>query len=231
MSDEERQCIICLDAPQKQNPLFLLTCGCRTAWFHDTCEKEWMEHLTYPPKCPTCRRIIEITLQYSFAFHHGINQQYFWWIASLFCIEVCMASTFTFSDYYQVWNLPCQSIFILSIPYISSSKNDLLYFLHQLRYRYIVFVIAWFIHIIKYKKLISLYPDNTFNMLIIVGAVHVFSLIIQEFQNYCSPFHYSVDPHTAFTIGYTFPHKEILLFRESSPIPLKGNTRRITNRI
>jgi hypothetical protein len=226
--DEERICLICLENPQKQNPLFLLQCGCRTSWFHEECKKEWIKHINYPPKCPTCRRSIEFTVQYSFAFRDGMNQQFFWWSMNIFLVEVFMAIIFTWNGYYQVLSLPGQSILILSIPYIFSSHHDLLYFLHHLRYRYLTFAFIWCFHIFKNKKLISLYPDDTLNLLVAFGAIHVFYLLLQEIHYYFSPFHYAIDPHVGFIVGFHLPPKETLVFIEKPTI--SPSKRKITVR-
>jgi hypothetical protein len=225
MGEEDRTCIICLDSPQQGNPLFLLHCGCRTAWFHESCETNWMEHLhTTEPKCPTCRRDIQFHFKYSFAYQDGLNQRYLWWIASLFFCELVMCTMFSVEHLlHQAWYLPSQSILIVSFPLILSSKNDILYYLHHLRYRYLVFLMSWFIHVFKYKKLLSLYPDNTLNLLIFSGFLHIIGLVLQEIHNYCSHDHYRIQPFIAFITGYTFIHCDVLHFRQSPPIALKGN--------
>jgi hypothetical protein len=226
MGEEERTCIICLDSPQQGNPLFLLHCGCRTAWFHEACETNWIEHIQpvdFPPKCPTCRRNIQFCLKHSFVYQNGVNQRYFWWICSLFLCELFMCSVFSFDGYHQAWYLPSQSILIVSLPLIVQSQHDILYFLHHLRYRYLAFSLSWFIHVFKYKKLLSLYPDDTLNLLILIGFVHVIGLVLQEVHNYYSHDHYRIDPFISFVTGYTLIHSETLHFRQSPPIPLKGN--------
>lgn len=227
MGEEERTCIICLDSPQQGNSLFLLHCGCRTAWFHESCETSWMEHLQlvdFPPKCPTCRRDIQFRLKYSFAYRDGINQRYMWWIASLFCCELLMCIMFSIEhSLHQAWYLPTQSILIISLPLVLPSKNDVLYFLHQLRYRYLVFSMGWVFHVLKYKKLLSLYPDNTLNILILLGFLHIIGLVLQEVYSCYSHDHYRIEPFIAFTTGYNFIHREVLHFRQTPPIALKGD--------
>ncbi len=225
MNDEQRTCIICLDSPQQGKSLFLLQCGCRTAWFHESCESTWIKHLQpsdFPPKCPTCRRGIDFEFEYS--FFYGINQRYFLWIFSLVICELFMCSVFSFDKLlHQAWYLPAQTAYILLLPFIIPSKNDLLYFLHQLRYRYLVFSAAWFIHVLKYKQLLSLYPDNTINLLIIFGFLHTLALTLHEVQNYCSHDHYRVEPFISFVTGYTLIHCDTLHFRQRSPVALKGD--------
>ncbi len=210
MNDEERTCIICLDSPQQDKPLFLLQCGCRTAWFHTSCETIWIEHLQpsdFPPKCPTCRREIEFQFKYSFSYKDGVNQRYLWWISSLVLCELFMCSVFSFDKLLnQAWYLPAQTAYIVSLPFIIPSKNDVLYFLHQLRYRYLVFSAAWCIHVFKYRQLMSLYPDNTLNLLIVFGFAHILGLTLHEFQNYCSHEHYRMEPFISFVTGYTLIH-------------------------
>jgi hypothetical protein len=227
MGDEERTCIICLDAPQQSKPLYLLHCGCRTAWFHETCETIWMEHLEpqdFPPKCPTCRREIQFRFKYSFSYSEGVNQRYMWWIVSLFCCELFMCSVFSIDHFlHQAWYLPAQSVCIVALPFLIPSKHDVLYFLHQLRYRYLVFSASWFIHVYKYRQLISLYPDNTINLLILLGVAHVLCLFLQQVKNLYSHEHYRMDPCIAFASGYHFMHRETLHFRQSPPLTLKGN--------
>lgn len=233
MGEEERTCIICLDSPQQGKPLFLLHCGCRTAWFHEACETIWMEHLHMAePKCPTCRRSIQLRLKYSFAYQDGINQRYLWWIASLFCCELFMCVMFSTDKLlHQTWYLPTQTIIIVSLPLIVPSRYDILYFLHQLRYRYFAFSLSWFIHVFKYKKLLSLYPDDTLNLLIVIGFIHMLGLVLQEIHNYYSYDHYRIDPFISFVTGYNLLHRDTLHFRQSPPIPLKVLPSRRSSRI
>jgi hypothetical protein len=225
MNEPERTCLICLDPPLDQNPLFLLTCGCNTAWFHESCENLWLTHQSTDeiPKCPTCRRFITFEYKYSFHYKAGINQKYFWWCCSLVLIDFFTAFVFLLDGLTQAIYLPLQSCFILTIPLVSKSRYDLLYFLHQIRYRYLVFAMSWVIHVFKYKKLLSLYPDNTINILVFVSSLHVICLLIQEIQNFCSHDHYHVHPYIHYIVGYTFLHKDTLHFRKSSPTALEGN--------
>lgn len=226
MNDEERTCIICLESPLENQPLQLLTCGCRTSWFHPSCEKTWIQHIhpiDFPPKCPTCRREVDFMFQYSFRFQDGLNQKYLWWTSSIFGIEVCIASVLSLDGFHTGWILPAQTMLIVSIPFFIQSRHDLLYFLHHLRYRYFSLTVSWLIHLYKFQKLLFVYPDTTVNLLVFFGALHVLCLLIQEIGNYCSHDHYRIDPFISFVVGYDLLHKEVLPFRKTPSSTLKGN--------
>ncbi len=224
MNEEERTCVICLDGPLEDRPIHLLQCGCRTAWFHSSCETIWIQHLQpedFPPKCPTCRREVQLRLQYSFRFHAGVNQKFFWWVFSLIGADMFMAFVLSLNELYQAWYLPSHSLLILSLPYVFSSRHDLIYFLHHVRYRYLAFAASWFIHIFKYKKMYTIFPDNTLNFLIFASTIHVISLLCQEIHNYCSYDHYRIDPNIGFVTGYICLHSETLLFRKGPSVSLE----------
>jgi hypothetical protein len=229
MNDEERTCLICLEGPLEENPIHLLQCGCRTSWFHSSCETTWIQHLQLEnlpsecPTCPTCRRDIEIRFQYSFFFQNGTNQKYFWWVMSLIGADIFMAFVLSLNGYYQAFYLPSHSFFILAIPYISPSRYNLLYFLHHVRCRYLVFAGSWFVHVFKYKNMYALYPDNTLNVLLFLSSLHIITLVCQEIHNYFSYDHYRIDPNGSFITGYMCVHSQTLFFRKSPPIPLEGD--------
>ncbi len=215
MNDSERTCVICLEAPIEKNPLYLLTCGCNTSWFHESCELLWMAHKDSieVPKCPTCRRDVQFCYTYSFDYRVGINQKYLWWCCSLIGLDLFMCSIFTYEGIPQALYLPSQSLFILLLPHIIKSRHDLLYFLHHVRYRYIVFAFSWVIHVFKYKHAMSLYPDMTINLLVFLGFLHTIGLLCQEVHNYFSSDFYYVDPHIHFVTGYNLVHKDVLHFK------------------
>jgi hypothetical protein len=206
--------------------LYLLTCGCQIAWFHQTCELTWINHIQaedFPPRCPTCRRRAEFRLHYSLWWSDGINQKYFWWSLFLIGLDTFVAGLFAYKKgLTQAFYLPLQSSFILVLPFVSKSRHDLLYFLHHVRYHYLVFALSWVYHVFKYKQYKHLYEDSTVNLLIFAGFIHIVTLVLQEIRNYWSYDHYHMNPLTPFVIGYTFLHKDVLHFRKSSPSALES---------
>lgn len=128
-------CVICLEEPEEGNPLYLLACGCRVAWFHCSCEYAWLsQQRMFPYQCPTCRRITPMITNYSFSYWAGDDQKYF-----VHTLATCGAYTLyftisSFTQYKHLYSLGLQEIAILTLPFILPSWNDLSYYLFHMRF-------------------------------------------------------------------------------------------------
>lgn len=94
-------CLICLEPAVPNNPLMLLQCGCRTSWFHESCEHLWISSLAPVASilCPACRRPISLKTNYCFAWTAGPDQLKLWVCGALGSLEllyVLLAGTTTF---------------------------------------------------------------------------------------------------------------------------------------
>ena len=62
-------CCICLDSPQPNNSLNLISCGCQGAWFHKDCENMWLFSVSCKGqiRCPICRQDVPFRVIYNFS--------------------------------------------------------------------------------------------------------------------------------------------------------------------
>jgi hypothetical protein len=61
-------CCICLDPPHPDNSLYLISCGCQGAWFHEHCQNMWINTISEKSlSCPICRRDIPFKITYDFS--------------------------------------------------------------------------------------------------------------------------------------------------------------------
>ena len=122
-------CCICLEPAVKRNPLYLIGCGCKLAWFHKECQDKWVYHTqaNIPLSCPTCRQVVPLTYNYSFSYHTGIPQKALWLTSIIFFIESMM------NLYYTQYTMIVQSSTMLFFPFIFSSTRNWEYFLLSYR--------------------------------------------------------------------------------------------------
>jgi len=104
-------CCICLEQPQPDNSLHLISCGCQGAWFHEPCQSMWLLS-TGKLTCPICRR--DIPFQITYDFSHPILRL----INFLYVLELFMYST-----------VPVlQGTALLAFPCILPCSKDFLFF-------------------------------------------------------------------------------------------------------
>jgi hypothetical protein len=155
-------CCICLEPPLKKNPLYLIGCGCKLAWFHKECQDKWITHsqADIPLNCPTCRQVVPLTYNYGFSYYTGPPQKALWLTSFIFFIESMM------NLYYTQYTMITQSSIILFFPFILSSSYNWEYFLLCYRIKllseymyYIITPITLYNinHIIYYRNLFILY--------------------------------------------------------------------------
>lgn len=155
-------CCICLEPPLKKNPLYLIGCGCKAAWFHKECQDKWLSHsqANIPLICPTCRRPVPLTYNYSFSYDTGLPQKALMMTSFIFLIESMM------NLYYTQYTMITQSSTIVFFPFIFSSTHNWEYFLLSYRMlllsEYVYFIVTpaqYYIinNIIYYRHLFILY--------------------------------------------------------------------------
>ena len=75
-------CCICLDPPQPNNSLHLISCGCQGAWFHEPCQAMWLLSVRHS-SCPICRRDVPFQVTYDFS-HPILRLMNFLYVMELF---------------------------------------------------------------------------------------------------------------------------------------------------
>jgi hypothetical protein len=219
MDEQQRSCIICLDTPQEKNPLHLLSCGCKTAWFHTSCADTWLSHIPlvdYPPACPTCKRYVILKIKYSFQFKAGLNQKYLWFTLSLFPVEILLALSFCLqlkNIYVTPFYIPIQSIFMLTIPYIIRSKYDINFFLHNYRFKVLVQFFILLYYMLRYRYSYYIFVDQIINTIILFNFVHFLSLFLIHVKNRFSAEYEYMDLYLPYVKGYEFEYVNTLFFK------------------
>lgn len=240
--NEQRNCIICLDVPQEKNPLHLLSCGCKAAWFHNSCAETWLSHIPledYPPTCPTCKRYVILKIKYSFQYNDGLNQKYLWWTLSLFPAEFFLTSSLyvhlTSSQYYPFY-IPLQSILLFTIPFLIRSKKDFNFFLHNYRIKVLLQSFILIFYMIKNKELYFQLLDQPINVMIFFNFIHLISIFILQLNERRTSYYEYMDLYLPYVKGYDFEFVDTLLFnnvtatcRTIGDIIQSGATKSITS--
>jgi len=134
-------CCICMEGPSKKESIQLLACGCNSAWFHNSCEIDWIDSMQdeMPYPCPTCRRVVPMKINYSFSYDSGEDQKYLWTVGYFFTGEAC----FIFIEK-SLFVLTCQSGMILLIPFIISTERPLSFYLYNVHLRVLTNIVFFF---------------------------------------------------------------------------------------
>ncbi len=241
--NEPQTCLICLDSPQDKNPLHLLSCGCKTAWFHSTCADMWLSHIPladYPPECPTCKRYVMLKIKYSFQFKDGINQKYLWFTLSLFPAELLFALNLFFqihSENNYALYIPCQSICLFTIPFIIRSKHNMNFFLHNYRFKVFFEVLIILFNVLKNKSNSYLFVDNYVTMIVLLNFAHFICLFLLHVNDRWNGSYEYMDLYLPYVKGYEFEYVETSLTTPKSVTsstetnkPILRRSSRIRNR-
>lgn len=221
---EEERCIICLDAPLQENPLLLLACGCKTAWFHRSCQISWMIHVSYPLKCPTCKRLVPLALHYAYHPSFGKAQQKLRMIFLLGVAESFLAISLwgqykiqTGMNVPELFILPIQSILLLNLPLILHSQYDILTAINHVCYKNAFQIL----YLVFYHSRRGLYPflniPNTANILILLGFLHTLIFFMQILESRYGRHLQAINPLTPFLVGYDTIYANQLDFIEPPP--------------
>lgn len=190
---EKEACIICLDYSYKQNPIYLLSCGCKQSLFHLECQTIYIEHTHSPISCPVCKRGFIMKKHYSFSYFDGPNQKLFWHVYFLFCIEIYYS--FLFSDLL----VPLQSLVVFSLPFMLPSNSTLDFFLRHLFAKYSFHYFVFFMYFLLNQQIKNL------DLLFFIGNVQVFALFFTQLFSF-PPKH----PFDSFIITHSIHYFDIL---------------------
>ena len=212
MDRESIRCCICLDIANVES-IKLIGCGCQSAWFHQSCENNWISSIESPYKCPTCRRYVPLRTNYSFSPYAGPDQTFLWYTASYMILEflICL--------HYNTLILSLQSLGILTIPYVIYSNNFLNYFLYNtilhIYYNIIIFVV---------------YQNDSFIIMKNAGYLHILMIYILHFIQY-KHFQYNyVYPLEVYAISREIIHTKELVAQSSTDTLKRPPSSRIRNR-
>jgi hypothetical protein len=202
-------CCICLEPPLKRNPLYLIGCGCKAAWFHKECQDKWIHYnqADIPLSCPTCRRPVPLTYTYSFSYEVGLSQKAML-ITSLFFFIESMANL-----YNNRYTMIAQSSTILFSPFIMSSTYNWEYFL--LCYR-MTLLSEYIYHLLIPREL------HNINNIIYYRHLFIVYLFYQYFTNIRKKRAHLLEPYIISADVY---NKEVML-----PKPLASSLKRTRRR-
>lgn len=229
MNDTDRICLICLEGAKEENPISLLDCGCKTSWFHQSCEDMWLSYIEHTiteynnPKCPTCKREVSIQAKYIFLSQVGKNQEYLYNTLLLIGSECILSLSYMSFHAEQAWLIPIQSVCILSLPILFRTNKDLLFSMHNIRIKSLIQVLYMISYMVYNRQLIYFDPYQTSNNMVGIGFSYtiflVFCMFIQAWYHDTIP----VDPFRPFCTGYTLLHKQTLGVSQTIPSSLEGN--------
>ena len=229
MEEDGRTCLICLDPPLKESPLFLLACGCKCGWFHESCEREWLERVPLydyyhngTPPCPACKRVPRMTTNFSFAYTAGPAQEYAWQTLWIFCGEIGLTvSLFAMGGRWAVC-LPLQSYLTLLLPFLIPSRRDVLFFIQRLRYKYMLFLSYVFLRFVVHHQLLHTNAKESSLHLAWIGNMYFFCLLLASLNQWQEmPRGQRMHPFASFAISREMKHAGTL-FAEPVPGTTKG---------
>ena len=202
-------CCICLETPKKDNPIFLLDCGCREGWFHMVCENRWLSFQQGMVRCPTCRRDVPMMINYSFWIEAGEDQQRLWYCLGLLLCETVMSRIF------DIAIAPYQTLAILLLPFIIPSTSNMTTFIYH----------VYFNKSLQFVVYVYTRSDYIFSlsMYILIGYLYVFLLYYLHICIYIRNRYNNirVNPLLPYAISSSVIHREVLMTTKGIPLALK----------
>jgi hypothetical protein len=230
---EERTCLICLDGPQEENPIYLLSCGCKISWFHRSCQMNWMSHLhsQYPLRCPTCKREVPMHLHYAFDPSFGLQQRKLRMITFLGAAESFLAISL-WSQYYFETNLqlpetlliPIQSLLLLYLPLMIHSEYDTITAMKHVYYKNGIQVIYLVFYYFR-RGFYNIYSlPNHITFLVFIGFLHTLIFGAQILESRYARRIQPINPLTPFLIGGDTIYADVLTVVKTTTDSTKVNT-------
>lgn len=202
-------CCICLDPPQKENPLYHLSCGCNVALFHKSCENQWLQSLpTFTAiKCLVCKREPVLKNNYSFSYNAGENQKILWQTMAIFSLELPLGF------YFKTWVIGAEGASILLFPFVfPCSQSHIFYVLHYI-FSTMLYLLASYLSDFKISS----------QELIIVRFVHIISML---FSIRCRN---SVNPLLSYIISRDITYARLVYSSPSLPPPTRPSSKTMAN--
>lgn len=182
---EPPNCIICLDSFSEINPLYLLPCGCKSAWLHLDCEGNYLTFVQEVILCPLCRRNIKLKTNYCFWPSAGNIQLVFSFIL--------LGSLFELSYNYLIF---IETHCILILPFILNTNTTIDFFIAHIYFKQLTIIFLLFLEIIFFF--------NTMNIIVMLSHTQLLLLFIgQLLRNIENP---RKDPLEPFAISREIVH-------------------------
>lgn len=211
-------CCICLENTLGPGDyMTLLACGCKVAWFHRTCEANWIDNAEFPYTCPTCRRAVPMITNYSFFYSAGDDQKHLWYMTAAAVIEAFL--------FYRTWAaIPIQTVCILGTPFIIVSNRQFPYFLGIVQAKMIVQVILF-----SFNKVLTIPIEDSYPIVSNFGFTLIFLMFVQHYVDYISRSvdYIHIDPFTPYAISREIKHAGLIT--KPPPDPLERNESAIRN--
>jgi hypothetical protein len=154
------ECIICLEGPLAQNPLYLLACGCKVGWFHESCKNRWVDYelneytiQTNSLKCPACRRRVPFKTNYCFDWRAGPEQKRIWITGTFILNEICFGTGLMVYNVGFGYFIPLQSLVILCLPFVFNTNRSIIFYFNHIKARSVL---------IAFYNLTAFFMGNTF---------------------------------------------------------------------
>lgn len=236
-NSHERTCVICLDGPLKDDPLHLIACGCKTAWFHRACQMRWMTNTPVAIqqlKCPTCKR--SVPMQYQYAYHASFGeaqqrlQRIFFLISAECLLALSLWGQYKYStghDLPETLFIPAHSLLLLHMPNMLHSQYDILNAMKYVICKNGLQVVYLCMYMYRHTGLHPIFTiPNHVQMLIVIGFLHLFAFGIRIAESRFGRRVPLVDPLGPFVIGYDTLYVDTLRAAETPPNTPKRNKSR-----
>jgi hypothetical protein len=207
-------CIICLDTPQIENPLYLLACGCKIGWFHDECKNNWLTHAgqqSVTLHCPACRQLVSLKTNYCFDWRAGPEQNYLAYTLLLYIGEWVLSTSLWYSGAEYAYILGLQSTLILCLPFMFYTNKNIFFYLNHIRGRSVYICLYILINILFFNRYIHTDPQKTFFHLSVPGGFQTLLLLLTHCQR--EVIRVPTDPLFPFAIS-----REVLLASKCSAL-------------
>lgn len=214
MSDDEHTCLICLDPPKGEAPLFLLSCGCKVAWFHATCEHEWLSRISFyegTPPCPVCKRVPLMKTNFSYSYGAGPAQEFFWQTIWLIGCELFISISLALTGGTWAVVLPIHSYGIILMPLLIPSRHDMIWFLQRIRIKIFFHLAYIFLKVVLYHELAHTNARQSANHMAFIGTLYCIVLLLAQINQLpLRPFE-RAHPFLAFAISREIKHSATAL--------------------
>ena len=191
------KCCICLDTANSES-IKLLGCGCQSAWFHASCENAWLSSSEYPYSCPTCRRNVPFTTNYSFSYYAGPDQKTLWFVMICLIIETIISSST------QTFTISLQSYALMTTPFVIYSNQYMPYYIFQTLVR------------MYFNIFIIISQRHSYETIKMVGYLYIFTIYSIHFIQYRLQVHVSVEPLLPYAISREIIHVKELIAEPSA---------------
>lgn len=223
-STDDTVCCICLAEPKEKNPLFLIACGCKGAWFHTDCENNWIDWGGNPLLCPVCRRIPNIQKEYSFHWSVGDIQQYYWRCIGISGIEICLYTYEACTGLNYALAIPSVAVLLLLLPFVFATNKPYSYYMFNINLHNFYSIFSYtMLNFLMKSKIVSRYDyPLLINFTVVMSSIHFFYIFL-DFLVACAAIDKTPDCFHEFIIGRDIVHLQTLRIAESAADTREGD--------